>query len=52
VVKVTMSRKTVRRLRRTLAHRSFVRIEVTVRVTDAAGNRATERRRGRIKRRR
>jgi Glucose / Sorbosone dehydrogenase len=51
VVSVKMSRATARRLRNALARRGFVRVAVTVRATDAAGNRAVVTRRGRIRKR-
>jgi hypothetical protein len=52
VVRVKMGRATARRLRRTIARRGFVRLAVTVRATDAAGNRSVVTRRGRLKKRR
>ncbi len=52
VVALKMSRKTARRARRAVRRRGFVRVVLTVRATDAAGNRgAAVTRRGRIKRR-
>ena len=53
VVELRMSRRTARRARRAVRRRGFVRIVLTARATDGAGNRsAAETRRGRIKRRR
>jgi hypothetical protein len=52
VIQMKLSRATSRRLRRTIARRGFVRIAVTIRASDAAGNRSTVTRRGRLKRRR
>jgi hypothetical protein len=52
VVRLKMSRRTARRLRTRLARRGFVRLVVTVRATDAAGNRTVVTKRGRIRRRR
>jgi len=52
VMPVKMSRGTTRRLRRALARRGFVRLAVTVRATDAAGNQSVLTKRGRLKRRR
>jgi hypothetical protein len=52
VVQVKLSRATARRLRRAIARRGFVRLAVTVRATDAAGNRSVVTRRGRLRRRR
>jgi hypothetical protein len=52
IVQVKLSRATARRLRRAIARRGFVRLAVTVRATDAAGNRSVVTRRGRLKRRR
>jgi hypothetical protein len=49
VVPLKMSRSTARRLRRALARRGHVRLVFTVRATDAAGNRSTVTRRGRIR---
>ena len=52
VVALKMSRRTARRARRAVRRRGFVRVVLTVRATDAAGNRsAAVTRRGRIKRR-
>jgi hypothetical protein len=51
VVSVRIARAAARRLRRALARRGHVRLAVTVRATDAAGNRAVVTRRGRIRRR-
>lgn len=50
VVSVKMSRATAKRLRKAIARRGFVRIAMTVRATDAAGNRSVVTRRGRLKR--
>jgi hypothetical protein len=50
VVRVKLSRRIARKLRRTLRRRGFVRIVVTVRATDAAGNQRLVTRRGRIRR--
>jgi hypothetical protein len=51
VVAVKMSRATARRLRKAIARRGFVRVAVTVRATDAAGNRSVVTRRGRFTKR-
>ena len=51
VVVVKFGRRTARRFRRALRRRGHVRLAVTVRATDAAGNRAVVRRRGRVRRR-
>ncbi|HWM08658.1 MAG TPA: PQQ-dependent sugar dehydrogenase [Solirubrobacteraceae bacterium] len=51
VVSVRMKRATARRLRRAVRRRGYVRIAVTVQATDAAGNRVSVTRRGRIRRR-
>ena len=52
VVALKLSRETARRARRAVRRRGFVRVVLTVRATDAAGNRgAAVTRRGRIKRR-
>jgi hypothetical protein len=50
VVQVKLNRRIARKLRRTLRRRGFVRVVVTVRATDAAGNQRTITRRGRIRR--
>jgi Glucose / Sorbosone dehydrogenase len=53
VLALKMSRHTARRARRAVRRRGFVRVALTVRATDSAGNRsAAVTRRGRIKRRR
>lgn len=51
-VRLKLSKATVKRLRRATDRHRFVRIRVTVRATDAAGNTSTVVRRGRLKRRR
>jgi glucose/sorbosone dehydrogenase len=51
VMRVKLTRRTMLKLRRTLRRRGFVRLAVTVRATDAAGNRSVVTRRGRLKRR-
>jgi hypothetical protein len=51
IVRVKMSRKVARRMRRALARRGYVRVVVRVRAVDAAGNARVVTRRGRIKRR-
>ena len=51
VVRVKLSKAVTRKLRKRVGRRGFVRIAVTVRATDAAGNVATKHKRGRIKRR-
>ena len=51
VVAVKLGRRTARRFRRALRRRGHVRLVVTVRATDAAGNRAVVKRRGRVRRR-
>jgi glucose/arabinose dehydrogenase len=51
VVRVKLSKPLTRKLRKRVRRRGFVRIAVTVRATDAAGNVATKTKRGRIKRR-
>jgi hypothetical protein len=51
IISTKMSRTTARRLRKAIARRGFVRLAVTVRATDAAGNRTVVTRRGRIKKR-
>ena len=50
VVRVKLNRRIARRLGRTLRRRGFVRMVVTVRAADAAGNVRVVTRRGRIKR--
>jgi glucose/sorbosone dehydrogenase len=50
VVRVKLSKKLTRKLRARVRRRGFVRIAVTVRATDAAGNVATKTKRGRVKR--
>jgi Glucose / Sorbosone dehydrogenase len=50
VVPLKYGRATARRVRRALARRGRVRLAFTVRATDAAGNRSTVTRRGRIRR--
>ena len=50
VVRLKMSRKTVRRLRAALQRRGAVRVSVSVRVTDTAGNARRVIRRARLKR--
>jgi hypothetical protein len=52
IVRVQMGPKTARRVRRALRRRGYVRLVVTVRASDAAGNRAVVTKRGRITRRR
>jgi glucose/arabinose dehydrogenase len=52
VVRMKMSRKVARRMRRALRRRGYVRVVVTVRAADAAGNVQTVTKRGRVKRRR
>jgi hypothetical protein len=52
VVTLKLSKSTMKKLRKRLKHHSFVRISVTVRATDAAGNTKKVTRHGRIKRRR
>jgi Glucose / Sorbosone dehydrogenase len=51
VVTLKLSKSTMKKLRKRLKHHSFVRIGVTVRATDAAGNTKKVTRHGRIKRR-
>jgi hypothetical protein len=51
VVRVKLSKALTRKLRKRVRRRGFVRVAVTVRATDAAGNVATKHKRGRIKRR-
>jgi hypothetical protein len=51
IVRVQMTRKLARRVRRTLNRRGFVRLAVTVRATDAAGNASALTRRGRLTKR-
>ena len=50
IVRVKMSRKVARRMRRALARRGYVRVVVRVRAVDAAGNARVVTRRGRIRR--
>jgi hypothetical protein len=52
VVRVKLSKALTKKLRKRVRRRGFVRIAVTVRATDAAGNVATATKRGRLKRRR
>ena len=52
VVRIQLTRKTTRKLRRALNRRGYVRLALTVRATDAAGNRQVVTRRGRLTRRR
>jgi hypothetical protein len=52
VVRVKLSRKVARRMRRALKRRGYVRVVVSVRAADAAGNVRTVTKRGRMKRRR
>jgi hypothetical protein len=52
VISLKLSRRTARKLRRTVRRRGFVRVVVGVSATDAAGNRNAVIRRARIKRRR
>jgi hypothetical protein len=52
VVRLKLSKKLTRKLRTRVRRRGFVRISLTVRATDAAGNVATKTKRGRVKRRR
>jgi hypothetical protein len=52
VVRLKLSKATAKRLRKRVRRRGFVRISVTVRATDEAGNVAKATRRGRVKRRR
>jgi Glucose / Sorbosone dehydrogenase len=51
VVTLKLSKSTLKKLRKRLEHHSFVRVNVTVRATDAAGNTKKVTRHGRIKRR-
>ncbi|HEX5622638.1 MAG TPA: PQQ-dependent sugar dehydrogenase [Solirubrobacteraceae bacterium] len=51
VVRLKLSKKLTRKLRTRVRRRGFVRIAVTVRATDGAGNVAAKTKRGRIKRR-
>jgi Glucose / Sorbosone dehydrogenase len=51
IVRVKMSRKVARRMRRALRRRGFVRVVVTVRAVDAAGNARVVTKRGRVTRR-
>ena len=50
LMRVKLSRKTARRMRRTIARRGYVRVVVQVRAVDAAGNARAVTKRGRIKR--
>jgi hypothetical protein len=50
VLRMKMSRKAARRMRRALKRRGYVRVVVTVRAADAAGNQGVVTRRGRMKR--
>jgi hypothetical protein len=52
VIRLKLSKATARKLRKRFAHHRFVRVSVTVRAIDAAGNVAVKRKGGRIKRRR
>ena len=52
LVRIGLTRKTTRKLRRRLNRRGYVRLAVTVRATDAAGNTAVVTRRGRLMKRR
>jgi glucose/sorbosone dehydrogenase len=52
VVRLKLSKATMKRLRTRVRRRGFVRIAVSVRATDAAGNVKTVTKRGRVKRRR
>jgi hypothetical protein len=52
VVRVKLSKALTKKLRKRVRRRGFVRIAVTVRATDAAGNVATATKRGRLKRKR
>ena len=52
VIRVKLSKALTKKLRKRVRRRGFVRIAVTVRATDAAGNVATKTARGRLKRRR
>jgi hypothetical protein len=49
LMRVKLSRKVVRRMQRALRRRGFVRVVVTVRAVDAAGNAGVVTRRGRIR---
>jgi hypothetical protein len=51
-VKLKLSKKVVRKLRRRVSRHRFVRIGVTVRATDAAGNTRVVHRHGRVKKKR
>jgi hypothetical protein len=51
VVRIRLNKKLTRKLRTRVRRRGFVRIAVSVRATDAAGNVATKTRRGRLRRR-
>jgi hypothetical protein len=50
IVRVKLSRKAARRMRRALRRRGYVRVVVTARAVDAAGNARVVTRRGRLKR--
>jgi hypothetical protein len=52
VVRVKLSKALTKKLRKRVRRRGFVRIAVTVRAADAAGNVATATKRGRLKRKR
>jgi glucose/arabinose dehydrogenase len=52
VVRIKLGKALTRKLRKRVRRRGFVRIAVTVRATDAAGNVAKKTKRGRVKRRR
>jgi Glucose / Sorbosone dehydrogenase len=52
VVRIQLTRKTTRKLRRALNRRGYVRLALTVRATDVAGNQHVVTRRGRLTRRR
>jgi hypothetical protein len=52
VVRIKLSKPLAKKLRKRVKRRGFVRIAVTVRATDAAGNVAKKTKRGRVKRRR
>ena len=50
IVRVKLSRKVARRMRRAITRRGYVRVVVRVRAVDAAGNARVVTRRGRIRR--
>jgi hypothetical protein len=50
IVRVKMTRKVARRMRRALHRRGYVRVVVRVRAVDGAGNARVVTKRGRIKR--